>query len=494
MQFPLWIPFENEWWTFCVLLISILIFVLGSELILQFGWLSPNSNRRLVHMTIGLLITLSPLIFSTYHQPSTLAFIFIILNIFAFNNKIFKGIHSQGRITYGTIYFPIAYFILTIGFWQYTELIIISLSLLALSDPLAAIIGENTTHGVEFTAWKDKKTVQGTAAFFISAILLIWMITNYLFAYSNTYLLFFTLFTATGATLAEICSHRGSDNLSIPIVSILFMIGFLESFPPSTSYLFDTIIIETLFIQISITILFYIAYRLKALTLDGLLGGLVMGFIIILLGSYYYLLPLAIFFILSSFLSKILRSTSFYRTKGSKRDIIQVYANGGIALFICIIDHFHNEPILIFLFFSSVSAAMADTWATEFGKLSKHKPLSIISLRPIDHGLSGGITRIGTLGSLMGSCIIGFTIWCIMPIPSKITYGIILSGFLAALFDSILGATIQGKYEDQNGMIIENKEPNVILISGYSWVNNDTVNLLNTTMAPILMYIYLLAI
>ena len=494
MQFPIWIPFENEWWTFCVLLISILIFVLGSELILQFKWLSPDSNRRMVHMAIGMLITLSPLVFSTYYQPSTLALIFIILNIIAFNNKIFKGIHSQNRITYGTIYFPIAYFILTIGFWQYTELIIISLSLLALSDPLAALMGENATHKIEFTTWKDKKTVQGTIAFFISAILLIWMITNHLFAYSNTYLIFFTLFTATGATIAEICSHRGSDNLSIPIVSILFMIGFLESFPPSSSHLLDAMIIEKLFILISITILFFIAYKLKALTLDGFFGGLVMGFIITLIGSYYYLMPLAIFFILSSLLSKILRNASFYRTKGSERDIVQVYANGGIALFICIIDHFHNEPLFLYLFFSSVSAAMGDTWATEFGKLSKHKPLSIISLRSIDHGLSGGITRIGTLGSLMGSCIIGFTVWCIMPIPSKITYGIILSGFLAALFDSILGATIQGKYEDQNGMIIENKETNAILISGYSWINNDTVNLLNTIIAPIFMYIYFLVI
>ena len=134
---------------------------------------------------------------------------------------------------------------------------------------------------------------------------------------------------------------------------------------------------------------------------------------------------------------------------------------------------------------------MSDTWATEFGKLSKHKPLSIISLKPMDHGLSGGVTRIGTLGSLMGSCIIGLTVWWLMPIPSKITYGIILSGFLAALFDSILGATLQGKYEDSNGNIVETKDNKTILISGYSWINNDTVNLLNTTTAPIIMYFYL---
>jgi uncharacterized protein (TIGR00297 family) len=156
------------------------------------------------------------------------------------------------------------------------------------------------------------------------------------------------------------------------------------------------------------------------------------------------------------------------------------------------LDHFNENPSLIFLFFSSVAAAMSDNLGTEFGKLSKHRPLSIISLKPIDHGKSGGVTRIGTLGSLMGSCIIGLAVWWLMPIPSKITYGIILSGFLAALFDSLLGATFQGKYQDSNGEIVETKNNRTILISGYSWINNDTVNLLNTTIAPIMMYFYLL--
>ena len=134
---------------------------------------------------------------------------------------------------------------------------------------------------------------------------------------------------------------------------------------------------------------------------------------------------------------------------------------------------------------------MSDTWGTEFGKLSKIKPISIISFRTISHGISGGVTRVGTLGSLLGSCIIGFTTWCLMPVGGLIIYCIILSGFLGAIIDSIFGATLQGKYETHTGDIVEKYQEESILISGRSWINNDVVNLINTMASPILMYFFL---
>ena len=168
MDYPLWLPFKNEWWTFFVILASTLIIVMASELILKLRMLSPESNRRVVHIFIGTLVTLSPIVFTSYLLPGILAFIFIILNYFAYSNKRFKGIHSQSRITYGTIYFPIGYFIITVCFWQYTELLIISLSILTIADPIASYVGEKTSNNNEFTIWKDKKTIEGTAAFFIT--------------------------------------------------------------------------------------------------------------------------------------------------------------------------------------------------------------------------------------------------------------------------------------------------------------------------------------
>ena len=490
MDYPLWLPFENEWWTFLVILASTLIIVMASELTLKLKVLSPESNRRFVHILIGIFVTLSPVIFTNYLLPATLAFIFILLNYFAYNSQRFKGIHSQSRITYGTIYFPIGYFFITVCFWQYTELLIISLSILTIADPIASYVGENTSNNNEFIIWEDKKTIKGTAAFFITSSVIIFLLAKLLFDYSHMYLLLFTLFTAVGVTTAEITSSKGSDNLSIPIISILFMIGFLECIPSISLNLTSILFSENLLLIYIITFLFYLAYRLETLSLDGLFGGMIMGTLIILLGSEYHLICMTIFFVLSSLLSKVLKRAT-YRSKGSKRDIFQVYANGGIALLICIIGHFDNNPIMIYLFFSSIAAAMSDTWGTEFGKLSKHKPVSIVSFKPVSHGMSGGITRVGTIGSLLGSCIIGLSAWLLLPTQSHIVYGIILSGLLASLFDSILGATIQGKYKDQSGEITENGTENNTLSQGYSFINNDMVNLLNTTISPIIMYFFL---
>ena len=44
-------------------------------------------------------------------------------------------------------------------------------------------------------------------------------------------------------------------------------------------------------------LIFPFAYKLKTLTKSGFTGGLIMGIIVTILGSYQYLVPLTIFFI-----------------------------------------------------------------------------------------------------------------------------------------------------------------------------------------------------
>ena len=188
MEFPIWIPFQSEWWTFFMILASIPILIYISELTLKLKVLSPESNRRLVHFFVGILITISPFIFSEYLLPSILALIFLVVNYFAYHNEKLMGIHSQERVTYGTIYFPLGYLIMTIGFWEYSEFIIISLAILAVADPIAAIIGENISNDNEFIIWKDKKTIQGTITFYSISFFLILLLGKLLLQFSNSYL------------------------------------------------------------------------------------------------------------------------------------------------------------------------------------------------------------------------------------------------------------------------------------------------------------------
>ena len=98
MQFPIWIVFENEWWTFSVFLALILVCVGGSNFTLKFVWINPESNRKWVHFLVGIMVAGSPLIFKSNLQPAILAIIFIILNGLALKKTDFKGIHSQENL------------------------------------------------------------------------------------------------------------------------------------------------------------------------------------------------------------------------------------------------------------------------------------------------------------------------------------------------------------------------------------------------------------
>jgi len=493
MVFPIWTPNENPWITFTILLVGVLILVGLSNLLLYREVLSADAIRRWVHCLVGISVACTPFFFKSITQPLTLSIIFTLLNWISLKQDSFKGIHSQSRDSFGTVYFPIGYGLMVLFFWPYPEFFILSLLVLAISDPLAAQVGQTTARPSSFKIWDDKKTIQGTFAFFVSALMIIYMGAQSLIDASNNYLLGLALFSALGATMAEITSSKGTDNISIPIITILFMLGYSIHVNEKGDFFNLTNGLSTVLLLIVVA-LFFIAYQFNTLSLSGFYGGMTMGILISLLGGPKYLFPLAVFFILSSALSKVIKNASFYRTKGSRRDIIQVYANGGVPLILCILDFLMPHPVLYFLFLASVSGATADTWATEIGKLSNHKPISILTGHPMSHGLSGGITRIGTIGSLLGASVIGVSVWLYNPTSSAIIYGVILCGFLASIFDSILGATIQRKYECPDGQIIETKNSNAILISGLSWLGNDLVNLFNTMFGVLAMGLYLLFI
>ena len=492
MVFPKLIPFENEWWTFCVYFVTILFLVGLSEITLKKKWFSPQANRKLVHCIVGLATSSAPFIFTNNIQAITLAIIFIVVNAVTLKQDLFKGIHSQERFSFGTVYFPIAYFILLSFFWNYPEFIIISMIILAISDPLAAIVGESSKAPNNFTIWEDIKSVQGSIAFFVSTFIIVFTASNF-FEINISSPLYFALFVSLGATLGEMVSDSGSDNVSIPVLSILLMIFYSDLVNGNHSVDNQHILTVSLLLFIMITI-FSITYKLKSVSRSGYYGGLIMGVIIIFSGGVSTLYPLFIFFIFSSILSKAIKKKSDIHSKGSERDIVQVYANGAIPMLISLWIYFHPNGEYMPYFLASVSVAMADTWATELGKLSTYNPISILTFKNVPTGTSGGITLTGTLGSILGASILVFSVWLFFPIYGELAYGIILCGILGATLDSILGASIQGKYQSINGSIIEIPEDGAILVQGNKWVSNDMVNLLSTATAPLFMYLYLLYI
>ena len=73
------------------------------------------------------------------------------------------------------------------------------------------------------------------------------------------------------------------------------MIGFVERVAPNQSDSFTILSSPFLILILCLALIFYIAFKLKTLSLDGFLGAFLMGVIIILVGSQYFFMLLAIF-------------------------------------------------------------------------------------------------------------------------------------------------------------------------------------------------------
>ena len=94
------------------------------------------------------------------------------------------------------------------------------------------------------------------------------------------------------------------------------------------------------------------------------MATLILGF-----GGLKYVLPIAIFFISSTLLSKT-GPKNLNKSK-SGRNVNQVFANGGVGLVLCVLNHYYQTELIYYMFLASVAAANSDTWATEIGKLSR---------------------------------------------------------------------------------------------------------------------------
>lgn len=489
MHLPIWKPFVNEWITFFLFLISIFLLIGISEAARSFFHWKPESSRKLVHVIVGTLVSVCPFIFVSKSLPITLAIIFIIINTIALKNETFKGMHSTDRVSYGTVYFPLAFLILATFWWEKPITLVLSILIMTFSDTIAAIIGERTTNPRQFKLWVDIKSIEGCVGMFLSTFMIIYVGTD-VFAWLFEAAFFIPLtiligvsgFVAMLVTLSESNSYRGSDNFSVPIIAALSYDLYLINYTHGN---LDSLLIWSLLSSIA----FYIAYKFNSLRKDGAVGAYVMGIIIFGAGGLKWVIPIATFFILSSIISKM-SNTDNQLHKGSKRDIIQVLANGGVATIIAIINFYVPNEDFYILYLAVIAAATADTWASEIGSFNSKDPFHIIRFTRVAKGTSGAISFLGTVGSILGSITIGL-IGYIWNVPLPLIYLIVIAGSIGSLVDSFIGGSIQANFECIECNKFTEKRTHCSVpssyISGIYYIDNDMVNFLNTVSAVLIL-------
>jgi len=200
-----------------------------------------------------------------------------------------------------------------------------------------------------------------------------------------------------------------------------------------------------------------VAFALAAVLLNtvdarGFLASATVGFAVIYGGGFSWFVIVAVFFslgvVFTLYKYGYKRRLGGAQGKGGARNWPHILANGGLASIAAIWNMASPGVIPATFFLGAVSTSAADTVATELGLLSHSQPMLITHpSRAVMPGTSGGVTSLGFVGAAFASVVIGIMALAlgVLPDPYLILPVCVVGGVFGAVFDSLVGATVQRK-------------------------------------------------
>ena len=393
--------------------------------------------------------------------------IFIIINLLSYKFKIFASIERDKKNHPGTIYFAIAITVLaTISYiWPETyDYVYFGVASLTLGDGAASLFG------TIFNSKKIRrnKSLIGTIACILAT--LISFIPYYIYKSANVFPFYNLISISLVVGFVELIGY-GLDNFSTCFTG--FILPFL-CFKLGSS--FQIAILIAIVVSYLVYFLHLINYKGTILTFFITLSFFYFGGIrsIIVLGSSYLVsVACSVYLHIKNIKNEIVK-------KSGRRDAMQIAANGLIPTIFIIIYGIAKLDLFMIVAWVGIAANLSDTVASDIGITSKKDPISIIGFKPVSKGTSGGISLLGFLSSGIVSLVFAiiFTIMATIKVWFiPILFVLIMIGNIV---DSILGATIQAKYECVKCGIETEKNYHcgvpTVLKKGISFVNNDFVN------------------
>jgi uncharacterized protein (TIGR00297 family) len=234
----------------------------------------------------------------------------------------------------------------------------------------------------------------------------------------------------------------------------------------------------------------FVAHRAGALSRSGSIAAVFVGAIAVAV-SWQWGALLVIYFVASTLLSRLGRTqkeqlTSGMLAKGGERDARQVIANGGIFATCLLIAALAQDKIALPMFLAALAAlaaAAADTWATEIGTLFGGTPRSLLTLRPVSVGTSGGVSVAGSIAMVAGAAFIAVVARSLDLTDDLLVVAV--AGVAGAIADSLLGATLQERRwcaacERRSEQRVHDCGSATSFVGGREWMDNDLVNLIAT--------------
>jgi len=192
--------------------------------------LKAEITRKFAHIISSLFSLIFLFTFQSFWYVIILGISFFLILFIGKHFNIFKSIDSVERKTAGSYLLPISICLLFLFSKENNNNLFFTLPILVLgiSDPLASIFGtiyRNRTKKIVLFKKEFDKTYIGSIVFSISTFIISIVVLN-LYSFSGRELVLLSIGITAVATLIEILSSNGIDNITVPhtVLLILFLI------------------------------------------------------------------------------------------------------------------------------------------------------------------------------------------------------------------------------------------------------------------------------
>jgi uncharacterized protein (TIGR00297 family) len=225
--------------------------------------------------------------------------------------------------------------------------------------------------------------------------------------------------------------------------------------------------------------------KTRAMSVSGGIGALVLFAAVGFFGkSWAPILFITILFLLSTAVSvigkKIKTRTAGQKEHGKPRTVKQIVAVGLLAFAALVLHVASGKTVFYYVFFLALTEQIADSMASDIGSLTKRKNVSILTFHPVEKGISGGVSVLGTSAALISSFALSALPMAFGAYSLRVFIVIGSAAFLGTVIDSIVGALMQSLYECRAcGRLVEEPihcDTSATLVKGLRVIDNVAVN------------------
>jgi uncharacterized protein (TIGR00297 family) len=406
--------------------------------------------RKATHIGVGLIaFALRPLgpFWSAVLAAVALGFNLLLLPRIG-GRKMWRDAEHAAGGALGIVLYPLAVLLLVLIFNRRLEIAAATWAILAFGDGMASIVG--MALGRTRLPWNPGKSWAGSLAYVVfgtlgAFVLLQWTAPG---RYAWGFALAISAATAVLAAALESLPHALDDNIGVPLVSGLFLLG-LALTQGHWGELAAAGLWKRLAIGAAINAAFAgAAYAARTVSPSGVAAGFLLGTAIYGLLDWRGYLLLVAFFVLGSACTKFgyrqKAAARIAQEKGGRRSARHAIANTGVAAACALFAAATPYPVLFALAFAGAFAtAAADTTSSEIGQVLGRRTFLITTFRPVPRGTDGAVSAEGTMAGIVASLAIGLLALAVGLFPAAGVAAVVVAAFLGTTFESIVGATLE---------------------------------------------------